>query len=108
MSRRTMRAESGSILLNSERSVVRTSTANAAAISTPVGPAPTRTNVRRSACRLGSSSVSPCSSGHGVGQALQPGREAFELIVPEVTVPLAGCEDEIVVWDLHLRAIRRV
>ena len=48
------------------------------------------------------------SNAHGVRQALQPGCEAFEFIVPEVTVSLAGCEDEIVVWDLHLRAIRRV
>jgi len=52
-----MRAESGSIRLNSERRVVRTNTASAAAISTPVGPAPTKTKVSRSRCRLGSSST---------------------------------------------------
>src|SRR5206468_12050769 len=40
------------------------------------------------------------SNAHSVRQALQPGCEAFEFIVPEVTVPLACCEDEIVVWDL--------
>ncbi len=48
------------------------------------------------------------SNAHGVREALQAGCEAFEFIVPEVTVPLPCREDEIVVWDLHLRAIRRV
>src|SRR5262249_22902601 len=47
------------------------------------------------------------SNAHGVCQALQPGCEAFEFLVSEITMALACCEDEIVVWDMHLRAIRR-
>jgi len=47
----TIRAKLGSMRRNSDRSVVRTRIASAPAISTPVGPAPTRTNVNRSRWR---------------------------------------------------------
>ncbi len=61
-SMRTIRADVGSTRRNSDRNVVRTSTARAAAISTPVGPAPTRTNVNRSRWRLISGSASASSN----------------------------------------------
>ena len=62
MSSRMIRADSGWMRRNSDLSVLRTSTAIAPAISTPVGPAPTRTKVRRSRWRAGSSSASACSN----------------------------------------------
>src|SRR5205823_4868866 len=57
---------SGPIRRNSERSVLRTNAPIAAASSTPVGPAPTSTNVSRSRWRLGSSSASACSKARSI------------------------------------------
>ena len=79
MSTSTIRADEGSMRRNSDRKVLRTNTAIAPAISTPVGPAPTNTNVSNSRWRLGSSSASACSNarenlvsdGDRVGKALQ-------------------------------------
>ncbi len=44
----TIRADDGSMRRNSDLNVLRTRSAIAPAISTPVGPAPTKTNVSRS------------------------------------------------------------
>ena len=41
-----------------------------------------------------------------VSQRLHPGRELLELIMPEVTVSRTRGEDQIVVRDAHVRAVR--
>ena len=58
----TIRAERGSIVRNSRLSVSRASSAICPAISTPVGPAPTTTNVSQAARRAESGSASAASN----------------------------------------------
>ena len=43
----------------------------------------------------------------GVREALQAGRELLELLVPEVAVPHAGRQDQVVVRERYVRAIGR-
>jgi hypothetical protein len=90
LSIRTMRAESGSIRLNSERRLVRTSDDKRAGHLDPVGPAPTSTNVRRSGAgrillRLGllERPEDAVPNRDGVAERLQAGREPLERVVPK-------------------------
>ena len=48
----------------------------------------------------------PVADADGVGEGLQPRREPLELVVPEVAVPHAGREDQVVVRDRHAAAGR--
>src|SRR6516225_6441164 len=42
-----------------------------------------------------------------VPQCFHAGRGSFEFVVPEVTVSRPGSENQIIVWDAHVRAVRR-
>ena len=91
----------------------------APAISTPVGPPPTTTNVRR---RARSASVllglgllerqqDTATQIGGVVDGLQPGRRVSPVVMTEVGVLCAGRDDEIVIgnavaFGLHFTAGR--
>jgi len=86
----------------------------APASSAPVGPAPTSTTVRRSRCFEGSAfrlrglvrteQLGPDLL--GVLERLEPGREPREFVMAEVALLDACGEDEVVVGDRGLAAIR--
>ncbi len=104
-SSRMIRASRGSIRRKSPWSVRCASSAIWPAISTPVGPAPTMTNVM-SRCRTAGSSSSSASSKapkmltaqlERVVDALHAGRELGELVVAEVGLTGARGDDEAVV-----------
>ena len=110
----TIRADAGSMRRNSDRSVLRTRMAIAPAISTPVGPAPTRTNVSRSRWRLGSSSASACSNAPRIlfriatasARFFNPGAYFSKFVMAEVAVGRACRQNQVIVMDRHVLAVR--
>src|SRR5882672_11977896 len=106
MSTRTIRAEAGSIRRNSDFSVLRTNRAIALAISTPVGPAPTKTNVNRSRWWFGSSSASASSNACKIlfriatasARLFNP-RIFLELVVAKVAVSCPCRQNQVIVGN---------
>ena len=110
-----------SMCRKSRRRAYRRISATAPAISTPVGPPPTMTNVRKACRRTGSVSRSACSNARSTrrrisnasSKALEPGGDRLPLVVPEVGMPRAGRDDQIVVreavpiGEVHLPGRRR-
>ena len=103
----TMRASRGSMLRKSWRSATRASSAMAPAISTPVGPPPITTKVRRRRRASGRVAASACSKAIRMRRrmsvassiVLQAGRHALPFVVAEIGVPRAGREHQVVVGD---------
>ena len=102
----TILAEAGSIRRKSDFSVVRTRIARALAISTPVGPAPTRMRkVNRSgvAARIFFGlRLLEClqdfifGSTRGIREALQPRRVLLKVVTTEIAVRSARGKDEVI------------
>ena len=98
----------GSMRRNLRRSVTVTICAIDAASSTPVGPAPTSTNVIWRARSAPSSVVSASSIGAqdfcpdrlGVTQALEPRRISRKLVMAEIARPHASRDDQVIECDL--------
>ena len=102
-----MRADPGSIERKSRRRVSRAISPIWPASSTPVGPAPTTTNVSHAARRSGSVvGLGGLERGEDAApdldrvlEALEAGRERLPLVVAEVGVPGSGGGDQDVVRD---------
>ena len=102
-----MRAVRGSTLRKSRRSVSRASSAIWPAISTPVGPAPTTTNVSQASRRPRSGSASAASKAlrrrvrttSALSSDFTSAACSRQLVVPEVRVARAAGDDERVVGE---------
>ena len=94
----------------SRRSVLVATSRICPASSTPVGPAPTRAKVSQR-CAFGGvvggfgqleRAVDPPPDLQRVLDGLHPGRDGGVLVMPEVGLPDAGGQDEVVVTELDL------
>ena len=96
------------------RSVLVATSRICPASSTPVGPAPTRAKVSQRDRSAGSCgglgqlerAEDPPPDLHRVLDGLHPGRDRGVLVVPEIGLPDAGGQDEVVVAELDLLAER--